>query len=373
MPKDCTHFTFRAYPYHFSDYHSYKIDETTSYFEFADIMLNSAIQLMDFLHEEMEREKPDFVVYSHLALWGRLIAKHYNLPAITLNTTFILDKRIMLPFFRKTNPGNSPGFKSVNRALELYRKSAALYAGLDLDDKPDLWDIYINKGELNLAFILKDFQPNNELFDKTFRFLGYPVTVENKNVMKDTIYVSMGTIMNGDVSFFRLCINVLRTLQVRSVISVGSKVDIGQLQSVPDHIKIVKFIDQLDTLHSSLLFITHGGMASVQESVYTLTPMIVVPVIPEQHMTAIRVEELGIGTYISIDTLTEDGLRSAIEKVLSNRKRYVNNLKVVLDKKATEPAQVVASELIKEFLASYVPDHNGSDSQSAKRARKLNH
>lgn len=323
-------FRFKAYPDNCNAYYTDRIDEQTSYFDFGNILIDTAAGMMDFIVSEVEKEKPDFIIHSHLAVWGKLAAMLGRIPAITFYTTFVLDKRIMLPFIRSINAGTDMNFDHVNDAMNFYRKFNALYQRLQLNGKPDVWDVYINKGDLNLSFVLKSFQSQPELFGDEFRWLGYPTDIEEKGLEKNMIYVSMGTIMKGDIPFYKMIIGILKDVELNCIISVGNKINIEQLGEIPEHIQVVPFTDQRSVLKGAKLFLTRGGMASVHEAVYTYTPMIVIPVIPEQQLTACKIEELGIGKHIPLKEVNEQTLRDAIQQILNNYDDYVQNLEALL-------------------------------------------
>lgn len=61
---------------------------------------------------------------------------------------------------------------------------------------------------------------------------------------------------------------------------------------------------QLDILQRATAFVSHGGMNSTMESLYYGVPMVVIPQMPEQAMTARRVDELGLGLMLDKNTLT---------------------------------------------------------------------
>lgn len=349
-PEGNFSFRFKPYPDNDKAYYTDKIDEQTSYFDFGNMLIDCAAGLMDFLVTEVEQERPDFIIHSHLAVWGKLTALLAKVPAITFYTTFVLDKRIMLPFIRQLNTGSDMNFDHVSEAMNFYRKFNGLYQQLKLNGTPEVWDVYINKGGLNLSFIVKSFQPQPELFGEEFRFLGYPTPIEEKGQEKNIVYVSMGTIMKGDIPFYKLIIHVLKDLAFNCIISVGNKVDKALLGEIPAHIKVVPFIDQRAVLKNARLFLTRGGMASVHEALYTYTPMIVMPVIPEQQFTARKIEELGIGKHLPLKTFNEQSLREAIEQVLGNYKEYVSNLHALVAKVSPVSPGKQAASAVNEFL-----------------------
>ena len=349
-------FRFIAYPDGFRGYYSDRVDETTSYFQFGEILIDTAADLMDFLIGETQREKPDFIIHSHLAVWGKLLAKKYRLPAITLYTTFVLDKRIMLPFLRKTNSGADAGLANVHAGIGFYRKCASLYHRLQLEDKPDAWDAYVNAGDLNLSFIHEAFQPRKEILGEGYAFPGYPFPFEaRRKTGSDLIYVAMGTIVNKDLEFYRTCIDVLSRTGYRAILSVGSKVDLAQLGPLPGSIRAAAFVDQRAILRETALFITRGGMASVHEAIHTMTPMIVIPVIPEQQVTAGRIEELGIGIVIPSGQVTRERLSLAIGQILSNYNYYAENIKALHPDGPALSAPAKARALLREFFSSVSP------------------
>ncbi len=74
---------------------------------------------------------------------------------------------------------------------------------------------------------------------------------------------------------------------------------------------MVRFINfnQFEVLRNAELFITHGGINSIKESIYALTPMLVYPLNMnwDQPGNAIRIETLGLGSFGDIrnDTRTQ--------------------------------------------------------------------
>ncbi|GGB14586.1 non-ribosomal peptide synthetase [Puia dinghuensis] len=342
------------YPSHFDGFYAGRIDKDTSYFQFGGILLGAADGLLDFLLEEARRERPDFIMHSHLAVWGKLLARRLGLPAITLYSTFVLDQRIMLPFFRRINAGRSNSTNKVHEAVGFQRKYHTLYARLGFEGKPDLWDVYINKGQLNISFILESFQPLRALFGKEFRFVGYPLAVERSSASytrsaRELIYVAMGTIVNKDIPLYNICLDVLRECPLPAIMSLGPGIDPAELGPIPGHVRVVPFANQQEVLEKAAVFITRGGMASVHEAIGARTPMIVIPIIPEQQLTAEKIAELGIGLHLSEDTLTRENLRAALEQVLSEREGFARRIEA-LSKSMPMPPQLVACQLINDFL-----------------------
>ena len=73
---------------------------------------------------------------------------------------------------------------------------------------------------------------------------------------------------------------------------------------------------QLQILQEADLFITHGGMSSINEAVTFGVPMVVVPNTIEQSINAARLEQLQCGLYLDLAQLTVETLQHAATQVL---------------------------------------------------------
>ena len=80
---------------------------------------------------------------------------------------------------------------------------------------------------------------------------------------------------------------------------VGRDFDQAKLGRIPENIFIHLSVDQLAVLERADLFITHGGMNSVNEALCYTMPMVVVPMADDQPMVGVRIAELGLGTVVS--------------------------------------------------------------------------
>ena len=89
------------------------------------------------------------------------------------------------------------------------------------------------------------------------------------------------------------------------------------LGSPPANFIVQTHVPQLDVLQRSTIFVTHGGMNSVSESLNYGVPVIVVPQMSEQAIVGRRVEEIGAGLYLAREDVTADTLRQSVQRLLS--------------------------------------------------------
>uniref|UniRef100_A0A0P6EHC7 UDP-glucuronosyltransferase n=1 Tax=Daphnia magna TaxID=35525 RepID=A0A0P6EHC7_9CRUS len=91
-------------------------------------------------------------------------------------------------------------------------------------------------------------------------------------------------------------------------------------ESIPPNVKLMSWLPQADLLgHPKMrLFITHGGVNSIQEAVYHNIPLIVLPVFIDQPINAQKAQDDGYAIRLDWDNLTEEILFNAIEQILTN-------------------------------------------------------
>jgi MGT family glycosyltransferase len=342
--------TFKPYP---ACYDIGRVARQMSYFDLVEMLLDTALGLREFLRLEVGTERPDFILHSHLAPWGKAVSVGYGLPAVALHSTFVLDPKVMLPFFRSQRSEGSAVRGDMRQFIRCQRKYRILYADFPGRRRaPDIWDAYVNKESLNLVFVQKDLQEQADTFGSEYQFVGHPTRAMPRSGQRDLIYMSLGTILTDDVELLRLSVRVFGRLKHPCLISLGNKLKPEALGPIPEHVSVADFVDQEDVLGDAALFITMGGMASVQEAIAAEAPMIVIPETPEQHITARRIEQMGIATGLNRRHLTEERLLGAIEHVLSHSQTYRNNIRALKGRHACGDAARLARMHIDAFLSS---------------------
>ncbi|XP_028414843.1 2-hydroxyacylsphingosine 1-beta-galactosyltransferase-like [Dendronephthya gigantea] len=106
-------------------------------------------------------------------------------------------------------------------------------------------------------------------------------------------------------------------------------------KNIDENIKIIQWFPKNEFSFNDLLghsstkvFVNHGGLNSYQESVYHGVPMVVIPMMADQHRQADLIQHKGLGVVIQWPDIIANGkiLGDAINQVLSN-KVYVENTK----------------------------------------------
>ncbi|XP_076057684.1 UDP-glucosyltransferase 2-like isoform X2 [Oratosquilla oratoria] len=100
-----------------------------------------------------------------------------------------------------------------------------------------------------------------------------------------------------------------------------------ELEGLPSNVLLSKWLPQQDILaHSSVkVFITHGGLMSIQESIYHAVPLLVLPITGDQfhHGNMIAVKDYGI--ILNWKNLSINKIVNSITELIEN-KRYKDAL-----------------------------------------------
>lgn len=268
--------------------------------------------------ESIRAEQPNAILYEAMCLWGRMVTQVLQVEAIVLRASYAANEHFGLLAARSDASRPFP-----SALLERFQASyAELSAAYHLPPF-DLRQFVAYAEDLNVVFLPRAFQPAGETFDERFVFVG-PSLLPRQDAPafpwerlgdQPVLYISLGTAFNNRPDFFRLCFQAFGELPSQVVLSHGKRLDSAVLGPVPANFLLAPFVPQLEMLQRTSVFVTHGGMNSTMESLYFGVPLVVIPQMMEQEITARRVEELGLGTALPQENLSAEQLREAVVRV----------------------------------------------------------
>lgn len=295
----------------------------------------------------------DLVIYEQFFFLGKHIAEKFNKPSVRIFTSLAPNELIMQEFL------NAGGTFGIFRSKWICRQwTREVAKGIEL--KTDCWlkEILHNPPELNLVYTVRHFQPFADDFaEENYKFLGAsiyqrawnePFTMPPKE--HPLIYISLGTIVNNAKSFYRKCIRAFEREDVHVIMSIGSVVNKDKLGKIPDNFSICSFVPQLEVLENTDVFITHGGMNSITESLYYGVPMIVIPFITDQPLNAKRIEELQLGKKLEFRKITSDVIRTTTLSVMKDPSIHKQVLEMKKEMRSKN-ANVFGANIIAEYMS----------------------
>lgn len=279
----------------------------------------------------------DCLIYEMLFLPGKALADELGIPAFRLFSTFTLNEKILTYF------GRTGGWYMTRLFYYkfLYKKvSKIIQKKFNLRYDTIGKEMVYNAPYYNFTYTIKEFQIFVDEFDpEHYKYVGPSLDIRKIDTAFDLsfvdsplIYISLGTLLNTSVSFFKKCIAAFKNKPVTVIMSIGTIVKAEKLGEIPKNIHVFPFVPQLKILQNAQLFITHGGMNSVNESIYYGVPMLAIPVGNDQPAVARRIEELHLGKYLSRKGLTSKIILEASIDIINNpiykEKMHIYQLKM---------------------------------------------
>lgn len=277
-----------------------------------EMVVETTLALDEKVCRELKELNPHCIISDSVCFWGKLFAQKLNVPYICSTTTFAFnDKtaRLMKRSFKEIIP-MILGMGTINKKMELLRQR-----GYDVKNFISL--ISNNNDTNTIVYTSKEFQPMAETFSDKFYFIGPSVSsmeVEKEERKLKRIYISMGTVNNKEINFYKDCIKAFENTDIEVIMSVGKETNLDSLGDIPDNFKVYNTVNQVQVLQNIDVFITHCGMNSVNESLYYGVPMVLFPQHSEQRLVAERAAELGTGVILK--NHSPKGIRNAVFQVL---------------------------------------------------------
>jgi MGT family glycosyltransferase len=293
-------------------------------------LANIGAELMPWVLALLEREQPQLVLFDSLAAWGKQAAEHLSIRSACIITTLVITPQAMpvTPAVVIDMVGQAlprfPAYWAI--ALKAWRRYGVKPVGL--------LGTLTGTGDLNIIFTSRHFQPSADSFDAGYHFVGPALASRPRDndfpfeqlTGSPRIYISLGTINNANLAFYRACFEAFADHPGQFILSAGKRTDLAQLAPIPPNFLVRNFVPQLDVLQQVDLFITHGGMNSVHEGLYYGVPLVVVPQQAEQAIVARRTAALGAGVALAAvppyGSVTAAELRRAVDEVLGKRAAY---------------------------------------------------
>jgi MGT family glycosyltransferase len=313
------------------------LDPREGMFMLGEFMAEVTLELVPILQEMLERDPPDYVIHDTMTPWGRVVADLLRLPRITTFPSFatIPEKSplpplpiLLLVMGAKRLPLN---LRRLWRRRELTREAAHRF---DVDELR-FANVISNPSNCNIVFTSERFQFRRSDLDERFHFVGatlseppdpdFPLAaLEGRRV----VYVSLGTVFNDNVRFFRSAMDAFAGSDEMLVIAAGKRLDVASLGALPENCLVRPHVPQLEVLRRSALAIIHGGMNTVTGALYHGVPMLIRPQGADNFIIARRVEELGVGRRLGARDLRAARLRKLADELTSDARIRQNIVEV---------------------------------------------
>lgn len=288
------------------------------------IIVDTTLALNDRVLSDMQKIKPDCIVYDSMAYWGKAVAMKLNIPYVCSTTTFAFNRYSAKTMKQKPAEIFNFLFSMPETGRQIKRLKDK---GYPIKNVLDL--ISNDENTPTVVYTSSLFQPYSETFNDSFAFVGPSIRPKTSDFIKKKeklIYISMGTVNNNMIKLYRKMIEAFSDTDYQVLISIGNSTDRKALEPVPENIEIYNSVDQIAVLEKTDLFISHAGMNSVSESLYFGVPLILLPITAEQKAVATRVTQLSAG--IILEDISIENITQKANELLINSSYKENALKI---------------------------------------------
>ena len=282
--------------------------------KFYDVIISKAIN---------SEEKFDYLLCDSF-FDGNEINKIFKIPNIV--SVYIFPVGEMTPLVKNTL---SFRMLSLNPINEKY----------NLNLRDFLYMHYIGDTKYKFMLTSKLFHIESKIIDDTFYFIGPSIEerpIDNsfnfqKDENKKLIFISLGTIFNNNIELYKKCIEAFGNLkEFQVIISIGKTLNTKDLGELPQNIYIYNYVPQLEVLKMTDIFITHGGINSINEGILLNNlPLIVIPQEMDQFDNAKQIEKLGAGIALDGKNINEEILKNSVFEILKNQNKYKSGIEII--------------------------------------------
>lgn len=307
---------------------NYLLERINGLLHTVDIVIPSVL-------EQIKGEHFDYIIHDSMFGCGRMLAQILKLPAINSCTSFGQTKASFDKMLEQLSKEIPP---EIGKPIhdEFQRLTVMVKEKYDVEIH-SAYEVFYNPAPLSIVYTTREFQPFKEAFDQTYKFVGPSISSRLKQDNfdladikgKSPLYISLGTVFNRSLDFYKLCFEAFGSSDHTVVMSVGQQTSLIELGEIPQNFIVKKYVPQTEVLKYTKLFITHGGMNSTNEGLYHGVPLIVIPQSADQPMIAGQVANIGAGITLQMQSLTANQLREAADHVLNDPTFHntVSNLK----------------------------------------------
>lgn len=295
VTKTCAHF----HPY-CVDFSRYPLDRLTAdFFSLYRglLVLNRRCYLR--YRREIRENPPDLLLYDSMCSFGKNLAKQFGLPSVCLCTTLAYN----LPTLIFSNLF-WPSLKlTVKHALELLRLTLKEQCFRRREGLPGFspLDLFVNRGDKTLVFSPPEFQPFAQSFPPSFDFVGTTIRdrIEaDSSIENCDIYLSLGSIFAARTGELERILETPLFRGKKVIVSAGYAAADLQKRLGRERLTFLRRTEQLSLLGKTRLFVNHGGLNSVYESLYFGIFQLCLPQQEEQKLTALVAERKKFGLYV---------------------------------------------------------------------------
>ena len=157
--------------------------------------------------------------------------------------------------------------------------------------------------------------------------------------------------MNNNLELFKNCIEAFKNLkEFQIILSIGKILNVKDLGELPENIFAFSYVPQLQVLKQTDIFITHGGINSINEAILLKNlPLIVIPQEFDQFDNAKQIEKYGAGIALDNKNINPEILKKSVFKILEDIDKYKRGIETI--SKSFKEAREERKKVFEKFFS----------------------
>jgi UDP:flavonoid glycosyltransferase YjiC (YdhE family) len=130
------------------------------------------------------------------------------------------------------------------------------------------------------------------------------------------VYATLGTVVSS-VPAWRELLDALDTLDVDTVATVGSQIDVEQLGTIPANVRVERYVPQSYVLERVAVVASHAGAGTMLAGAARGLPQLCVPMGADQWANADALTAAGASITLEEDQRDGAAMRAGLQRLLT--------------------------------------------------------
>ena len=308
--------------------------------------LNAFKELMKDI-SDIKKFNPNCIITTFDGLPGILLAKYLKIPLVIINP-FVMNNIFWKKFWEENSLEKFRGSIDIKLENNIRAEYIKIADSIERDfhlKMPRNIDDCIFGNNVDTSDVKRvDLIANSKYFlgplgsdsDK-YNFIGTMTRKETHRKSEDYIcendptiplvFISLGTVYCNNQTFLNTCFEALGDLDVQVMYTLAnSKLDI---KKAPKNFLIKSFVPQLEILNNASVFITHGGINSIHESILRRVPTIICPQGYDEFIIAERMSDTKSACVIRPEDISAEEIRLYVNQILGLQCKNITGLEIL--------------------------------------------
>ncbi|CAM3873974.1 macrolide family glycosyltransferase [Kibdelosporangium persicum] len=282
------------------------------------LMLKETRTAYATLSQAIRDDRPDVIVSDVLSTAGWLAGQAFGIPVIRTWPVFASNSEFSLHQDYESRSDTDESMAAFFGAVAEFLDDVGLSSSVSPEQ------FFDNEADRNIVLFPREIQPKGETFDERFTFITPCIRPSEQSPERQWLaasqplaVVSLGTVFNDKIGFFRTCIEGVERLGWYTAAALGGKVSPAQVGPISQRVLLRAKLPMIDTLRHASVAISHGGLTSTIEALAQGVPVLIAPQIGEQRGVADSIERLGLGVRLH-EPFTSAELADVIKTVAND-------------------------------------------------------